>query len=67
MENVIEVKTKETRDNWGNKGVCTYTRTSEWFDNHGQWTESWADVVVSDTSTGHGWGGRMSNKQWEKV
>ncbi len=67
MENVIEVKTKETRDSWGNKGVCTYTRTSEWFDNHGAWTESWAEVVVSDTSTGHGWGGRMNKTDWEKV
>ena len=67
MENVIEVKTKETRDSWGNKGVCTYKRISDWFDNGGDWTESWATVYVSDTSTGHGWGGQMNKTRWEMI
>ena len=66
MENVIEVKTRETRDGWGNKGVCTYKRMSEWFDNEGNWSDSWATVYVTDTSTGHGWGGRMSKTIWDK-
>jgi hypothetical protein len=64
---VLETKTKETRDSWGHRGVCTYYRKSEFFDNHGQWKESWASVSCSDTSTGHGWGGRMSKTQWENI
>ena len=67
MKTTIEVKTTETRDSWGNKGVCTYKRMSAWFDNEGKWLDSLADVVVSDTSTGQGWAGRMSKTDWDKI
>ena len=66
MKNALETKTKETRDSWGNKGVATYTRLSEWFDNGGRWIPS-ATVNVTDTSTGHGWQGQMTKQQWDKI
>ena len=62
----LEVKTKETRDSWGHKGVATYKRYTEWFDNGGQW-EPRATVYVSDTSTGFGWSGEMTQARWETV
>jgi len=62
----LEIKTKETRDSWGNKGVATYKRLSEWFDNGGRWIPS-ATVYVSDTSTGHGWQGQMTKERWESI
>jgi len=67
LNNVLEVKTVETFDSWGNKGVCTYRRLSDFFDNYGQWTQSWATVYVCDSSTGHGWQGRMSKEEWENI
>lgn len=67
MENVIETKKVTTRDSWGHKGVCTYKRHTEWFNADGRWTEYWAHVTVSDTSTGHGWGGQMSKTSWDKI
>lgn len=59
MTNVIETKTKETRDSWGFPGVATYERLTEW-NEHG-----WATVRMSDTASGHGWQGRMHKDQWK--
>lgn len=67
MENVIEIKKVTTRDSWGHKGVCTYKRLSNWFDNEGKWPQPLATVYVSDTSTGHGWQGQMNKAQWDKI
>jgi hypothetical protein len=67
MENALEVKTQETRDSWGHKGVRTYCRTSEWFDNEGKWPRPLATVYVSDTSTGHGWQGQLNKTEWDKI
>lgn len=64
---VIETKTKKTYDSWGHEGVCTYERLTEWFNGDGRWTQYWAEVRCSDTSSGHGWGGRMSKEEWEKI
>ena len=64
--NALEIKTKETRDAHGNKGVATYQRKSEWFDNNGRWIPA-ATVYVSDTATGHGWEGQMTKTQWEAI
>lgn len=57
--NVIETKTKETRDSWGFAGVATYHRLTNW-NEHG-----WAVVRMSDTSSGHGWQGDMHKTRWE--
>jgi hypothetical protein len=58
---IIETRTKETRDSWGHKGVATYHRTSDF--NPG----GFASVTMSDTSSGHGWAGRMSRAEWEAI
>ena len=67
MTNALEVKTKKTYDSRGHEGVCTYQRMSEWFNGEGRYTEYWATVHCSDTSTGHGWGGQMSKTEWENL
>jgi hypothetical protein len=66
-KNALELKTKPTFDCWGHEGVCSYYRLTEWSNGGGQWTEWWAEIYVSDTSSGHGWEGRMSKTEWEKI
>jgi len=67
MENTPEVKTQVTQDSWGHRGVRTYYRLNEWFDNEGKWPSPLATVYILDTSTGHGWQGQMNKTEWERV
>lgn len=67
LNEALEVKTKKTYDSWGHEGVCTYYRLSEWSNGQGHYTEYWAEVYCSDTSSGHGWQGRKSKTEWERI
>lgn len=66
MIDALEVKTKKTYDSWGNEGVCTYYRLTEWHIERG-WPDAYATVYCSDTSSGHGWQGRMYKPYWESL
>lgn len=66
LNGALEVKTKKTYDSWGHEGVCTYYRVSDWF----YWdsvSAPTATVYCSDTSSGHGWQGRMNKTEWENI
>ncbi|TXH55690.1 MAG: hypothetical protein E6Q97_08260 [Desulfurellales bacterium] len=58
---ILETRTKATRDDWGFPGVATYNRLSDF--NHG----GFAHVRMSDTSSGHGWAGTMHRNEWEAI
>lgn len=57
----METKTKTTYDSWGHKGVATYHRQSDWDE------KGWAYVVMSDSSSGHGWAGHMHKDRWDNI
>jgi hypothetical protein len=67
MKDALEIKTKVTYDSWGFEGIRTYYRLTHWSDAEGYYNQYWARVSCTDTSTGHGWCGRMSKEEWESL
>lgn len=67
LTKAVEIKTKKTYDSWGHEGVCTYYRLTHWSNAEGYWSKYWANVYCSDTSSGHGWAGRMNQEEWDNI
>lgn len=67
MKDALEIKTEVTYDSWGFEGIRTYYRLSNWFNGDGRWAQYWATVCCSDTSSGHGWQGKMSKEEWDNI